>query len=293
MKGRAQAVLAISLLTILSWVFSLIGLLSSASVALPVLRKGPSEGLVIATISLLPVVVAGWMIWGTPLPAAAYVLALWAPIWLIALLLRESGRLALALAGISGLGMLMVVALYASLGDPAAVWLKQLQRFLEPLLKQQASAADAELLWRNFADFAPYFTGVIAAGLVLALSLSLLIARGWQALLFNPGGFRAEFVKLRAPPAAAYLVLALLASAWAIGGKWMEMAANLVLPLAMLFLLAGFAVLHALLSDSGSGKFWLVGIYMALLFVSPLVMAIMLVGFSDIWIDWRQRLSRA
>ncbi len=289
MRGRARAVSAICALTVLSWIVSLASLLSAAAVGLPTLRKGALEGAIVMAAALAGVAVVGGILLGGPLQAAGYTLALWAPVWLLAILLRESGRLAWALAGASVLAMSMVLAIYTIYGDPGEMWLEELRRFSKPFLEKGSAEADAELLRRNFEGLSRYMTGVVAAGSMLTLSFSLLIARWWQALLFNPGGFRAEFASLRAPTAAAYAWLGLLALAGVSGGIGAEIAWNLAIPLSMLFLLAGFAVLHAMFSASGNGAFWLVGIYVALIFVSPLIVLVMLIGFSDSWIDWRRR----
>ncbi|MGZ8217943.1 hypothetical protein [Methylomagnum sp.] len=291
MKGRAQAVPALVGLTVLSWSFSLISLLSTAAVALPTLRKGALEGAVLMVLAAVPVAFAGWLLLGSPWQAAGYTLMLWVPVWLAAVILRESGQLPVALGSAAGLGMLMVLGVYVISDDPAGLWVEELRKFLRPLLEQPRSATEAEAMSRSLAAFAHYLTGMVAAGSVLILTLGLLIARWWQATLFNPGGFRAEFLALRLPSPAAYLWLALLAVAWTTGGGMAEIAANLAIPLFVPYLLAGFAVLHALFA--GGNGFWLVGIYMAVLFVSPLIMVIALIGFSDTWINWRKRLSRA
>jgi hypothetical protein len=294
LKGRAQAALAIAALAIVSWAFSLMSLLSAAAVALPTLRKGAIEGAVTVAIALPLVAVAGWMLLGNPLQAVEYGLVLWGPVWLAAILLRESGQLTLTLIGATVLGLLMVIGIYVINDNPAAMWLEELQKFFQPLLDKRASDVDVEMFRRGLAEFARYLTGAIAAGSVLTLIFSLLVARWWQAMLFNPGGFRAEFLGLRMPSVIAYLWLGLLALAWATAGdSWAEVAANLAIPLFVPFLLAGFSILHALLSGSTAGRFWLTGIYVALLFVSPLAVMIVLVGISDTWIDWRNRFLQA
>lgn len=291
MKGRAQAVPALVGLTVLSWNFSLVSLLSTAAVALPTLRRGTLEGALLMALAIGPVALAGWLLLANPIQAAGYTLLLWVPIWIIAVILRESGQLAVALAGAVGLGMLMILGIYLISDDPAGLWLEELRKFLRPMLEQPRSAQEAETMARNMTAFAHYLTGMVAAGSALTVSLSLLIARWWQAVLFNPGGFRAEFHALRLPSLAAYLWLALLAVAWTAGGGLAEIAGNLAIPLFVPYMLAGFAVLHALLAG-GSG-FWLVGIYVGLLFASPLVLVIVLIGFTDTWINWRRRLAKA
>jgi hypothetical protein len=292
MKGRAQAVAAVCAFTVLSWIVSLASLLSAAAVALPTLRNGAVEGALIMGAASLGVAAAGAMVYGSPAPAG-YALALWLPVWLLALLLRQSGRLAWALTVAAGLGMALVLAIYLASGDPAKMWLEELRLLAKPWLERQGSTPEAAMLMQNFELFARYMTGSIAAGWMLTLSLGLFVARWWQSLLFNPGGFRAEFLELRASTAMANPWLALLALAWLSDGVGAEVAVNLVIALSTLFLLCGLAVLHAAFSGSANGGFWLTGMYMALIFVSPLLVLIMLIGCSDAWIDWRRRFRPA
>ena len=292
MQGRAQAVAAVCALTALSWFVSLASLLAAAAVALPTLRLGAREGFVVIAYASLGVAAISGVLLGTLVPAG-YALALWAPMWALAWLLRESGRLSLALVGTCGLAMLMVVVIYMVADDPAKLWLEELQRLSQPFLEQGGSEAQVAALRRSFEAFARYLTGVVAAGSMLSLSLALLVARWWQAVLYNPGGFRAEFHALRFTPVGTYPWLALLGLAWGADSAVSEIAGNLVIPGAMLFLLSGFAVLHAVCAASAQGGFWLAGVYMGLVFMSPLAGLIMLIGFSDVWLDWRRRLRAA
>lgn len=293
MKGRTQAILAIVALTTLSWIISLASLLSTAAVALPTLRRGAFEGGVIAGAALPAVALLGWTLLGSPLQAAGYASALWIPAWLLAVLLRESGQLGLALAGAAVLACLMVGVFFLMYDDPAAAWLEELGRFFRPILEQAPSEAEAQRFRQNLATVSRYLAGTIAAGSMLTLILSLLIARWWQAMLFNPGGFRAEFLSLRLPAGLAYLCLGLLAAAGLTSGGISDMAANLAVPLFTLFLLSGFAVLHGVLAGRPHGSFWLAGIYVLLFFLLPLVLMIALVGFSDTWVDWRHRFAES
>lgn len=88
-----------------------------------------------------------------------------------------------------------------------------------------------------------------------------------------------------------YMGMLALIVAVAASGELAEFAWNLSFPLFALFLLIGFSVLHALLSRDKGRSFWLIGIYVALLFIPYVIVPIALVGLSDVWFDWRERLS--
>lgn len=290
MKGRSQAILVTSVLTMISWALSLASLLAAAAVALPTLRRGGREGLFIMLGALPVVALAGQFIMGNALQAGGYSLALWAPVVIVAMVLRESASLSIAVMSALALGLLLVAGFYLVVSEPSAFWYDALERTIKPMLQQGGAELQEGLIEQTLRTFARYATGAIAAGSVMTVLISLLLARWWQACLYNPGGFRVEFVQLRLPAAAAYGFLILLLAA-AYSGGMAEFATNLLLPVLMGFLLAGFSVLHALCSRSAAGRFWLAGIYVGLMFIAPLILLIALVGLSDSWFKWRERLT--
>ena len=290
MRGRTQGILAIALLTILSWALSLASLLAAAALALPTLRRGGKEGLLLAAGALPAVALVGQFLLGNALQAGGYALALWLPVLMVAVVLRETASLAMAVVSAMALGLVMVAGIYAVIDNPATYWLAALQQFMQPMLEQRNAGVDPQLMAQTLQAFSRYATGAIAAGSVMTVLISLLLARWWQASLYHPGGFRAEFLQLRLPLLAGYAFLALLALLAVSSGGLAEFAANLLLPGLMVYILAGFAVIHALCSRSATGRFWLVGIYIGLMFVAPLVLLIALTGLSDSWLHWRQRL---
>jgi hypothetical protein len=290
MKGRSQAVLVISAFTILSWMLSLASLLAAAAVALPTLRRGAREGGVLMAAALLVVVVAGMAILGNAWQAGGYALAMWVPVWLMAIILRETASLSSAVMTAMGLGLLIVTGFYLVIPDPADFWQSTLQQTVKPLLEQRGEAVGEPLLAQSLEMFSSYATGAIAAGSVMTVLFSLLLARWWQAGLYNPGGFRGEFLQLRLPmiASALFMVLALIAS---IGGSVANFATNLLFPVVFGLLIAGFSVVHAICAGSPSGRYWLIGLYLALMFMAPIIVLIALVGVTDPWFNWRLRLA--
>lgn len=290
MKGRSQAVLVISAFTILSWMLSLASLLAAAAVALPTLRRGAREGGVLMAAALLVVLVAGMAILGNAWQAGGYALAMWVPAWLMAIILRETASLSTAVLTAMGLGLLIVTGFYLVIPEPADFWQSTLQQTVKPLMEQRGDTAGEPFLAQSLEMFSRYATGAIAAGSVMTVLFSLLLARWWQAGLYNPGGFRDEFLQLRLPviASALFIVLALMAS---IGGGVANFATNLLFPVVIGFLIAGFSVVHAICAGSPSGRYWLIGLYLALMFMAPIIVLIALVGVTDPWFNWRLRLA--
>jgi hypothetical protein len=124
--------------------------------------------------------------------------------------------------------------------------------------------------------------GTANAGLSV---LCLVLARYWQAALYNPGGFGDEFRALRLPvTVTAPLVLA-AAGLLALGLEYRSWAACLLVPVTAV----GFALAHARVHQRGSGRGWLGAFYaLWLLFDAA---KLLLVGFAvlDAWVDFRAR----
>ena len=96
MQGRMQAIMAISSFALLSLMIPPVSLFSSAGIALVVLRKGFTEGMVIVLGAAVAITLLGLLVTGNMLVVAGYGLLLWFPIFLIALILRQSGQLVFA-----------------------------------------------------------------------------------------------------------------------------------------------------------------------------------------------------
>lgn len=289
MRGRSQAILMLSLLTMLSWLLSLASLLAAATVALPTLRRGWKEGAFLVLGALPVVALAGQLTLGNALQAGGYSLALWLPVFGTAIVLRETASLSVAVLFALGLGLILVIGFYVWMDDPATFWGDTLQKVIQPVIERRGGEVDAQIINQTMQMFSTYATGAVAAGSLVTVLSSLLIARWWQANLYNPGGFRAEFTQLSLPwiISPAFLLMALATGTT--GGGTAVFSANLVMPILMAFVLVGFAVLHAVCSVLPSGRFWLAGIYVGLMFLAPMVLLIAVIGLTDPWFHWRSR----
>jgi hypothetical protein len=291
MKGRSQAILVLASFTILSWLLSLASLLAAAALALPTLRRGIQDGAVVALAALPIVALAGQLLMGSAVQAGGFALVIWVPVLLVAWVLRSTASLSSALLTTIGLGVISVIGFYLVIDDVAGFWNDQFQVILKPILEQQMQGATDAPIALTLELFSRYATGSIAAGSVLSVILSIFLARWWQAGLYNPGGFRTEFMALALNKWAALGLMGLIALIALTGGELGVFIANLVIPVFVGFMTAGFSVVHALCGAHPSGRFWLIGLYIVLLFVTPLILLIALVGISDSWFDWRRRFA--
>ncbi|WP_019625606.1 hypothetical protein [Thioalkalivibrio sp. ALJT] len=289
MKSRGRAVGAVSGFGIAGLFLPPVAFLGSALVALVGLRIGLGQALLVTVLAALGLGVA--MFFLTPgAPLFAGVLAgvvQWAPVALLAELLRRtiSWRLTLqAGAGLAGLGVVLV---HLVVPDLEAAWAEAGMVLLGPLM--EGSATGVQELEAGLRRAAPYLTGLMAGIVLLSMALGLLLGRYWQALLYNPGAFGEEIRALQfgRGASAATLVLAGIGHLGPI-----PLATELAFILAILFFLQGIALMHALTFRQGMSSFWLVGMYVLLALALPqMFLLLATIGVIDAWADIRSRLG--
>jgi hypothetical protein len=289
MRGPAAAALVTGATGLASLLVPFIGLLSSAALALVTLRRGARAGVVVAAIAGAGCLVGSVLFFGTPWPALVAALILWVPVWLLALALRFSRSLALAAQLAGAAAVLLLLGVYALAGDPAAWWSGFLAPLRAALIKEgglDAATADAA-----FVQLAQWMTGTFAAGLLLQVLLGLFIGRAWQATLYNPGGFAADFQSFRLHPVFGLigLTLVVLIGFWPGPG----MVTDLLIVFSPLWLLQGLAVIHGLFAVRRVPRGWLVALYVLLVvFIPQTLVLVACLGLVDIWADLRARLGQ-
>ncbi len=127
------------------------------------------------------------------------------------------------------------------------------------------------------------------AGTFLVTSVVLtMLARSWQAKLYNPGGFREEFhsFRLSAPVAVACVVVMVAGAYLGLNSVLVVWAAGLPM------VVAAIALVHGAVGRRGMGTQWLVMFYIALLILGPsLLLLLVALAFVDSWLDIRKRIT--
>lgn len=298
MRGRLQAILAAAglaafslLLLPLSWPVSF---LSGAAVSLVVLVQGPKEGVLTSLGATAMLAVLVTVFFRLPTMAGVYALMVWLPAWLLAMTLLYSRSLAMAMNVGALLGICVVLGVYALIPNPAGLWYEHFTQQVVPIMEKagmmlnKQPGFDAQLR-----EASKVMTGTTVAFSVMAMWLALLIARNWQAVLYNPQGFRQEFRELRLGKTTAMMAALIAALTMFGGGAVNELAMNMLMVVLMLFMFQGLAVGHNLINQYRQGKAWIVGMYLVLVFTSPhgLVLFAM-IGWLDNGFDFRKRFAK-
>jgi len=272
MRGRFQALLV----TVAGAGSLLFCWISAAVVALVTLRKGAGAGAWLLLWGLLP---AGTLLYafGDSGP-----LTLLLGVMFLAVVLRSTVNLPLAVlasipvGGLTGLGL---VAFGSDYLDQIVVYFGE---FLATLEQQLSQGGENVVLAR---PTALQLAGMLGAGTAMSSVLCLLLARYWQAALYNPGGFGVEFKALYYPATVSMsLAVATMALA-SLGMEYRTWALICVIPLSF----AGLALVHARAAWRGQGRGWLTGFYVAWLFFDPVKLLVVFAAIADSWFNFRQR----
>ena len=273
MRGRAQAIgvaIAGIALPFFVWV-------SAAVIGLVTLRRSGQDALIVLGWSVLAA--AAVMVWqGDPGPLSAMIgtaIAAWVLRW------SRSWPFALVAAVLVGLASALILNVFGAefVGELVAALNEFLLR-----LRAQMPAEQATLLGEMNAVQVSGLLGLRSACLMV---IALLLARWWQALLYNPGGFREEFHAVRLPVPVVFALIGMGLLIAIVGSEYKVWAALFALP----FVVAGLALIHGVVGIRRWGRGPLIALYIAWIVVWELVTAaLLLLAVADSWWNFRARL---
>ena len=273
MRGRWQA-LAVAVLGSGSLLF---GWISAAAIALVTLRKGIAAGGWLVLWALLPAAVIAFMTGDTG--SVLLIIGVFA----LAITLRESVSLSLAVLvslPLAFLGGFVLMTLNGVFLDELVTTFNQALAQFEQDLQPEAAG---ELAFSSLT--VPQVAALLATGNAVIAVMSLLLGRFWQAALYNPGGFGAEFRALRLPQVTVMGLVAVAVALWWLGPQWMVWSAAVVLPLTIV----GFALVHAYAKRTGKGAAWLTLMYMLWVVLDPAKWVWVGCVVVDAFVDFRAR----
>ena len=282
MRGRWQPCLMAMLfatLPLLSW-------LSLVIVALVTLRKGKQEGAWVLLCAVLPALVFAVLGHSVLLLINGVVTAIL--VWLLALLLRRTASWSYVLVVAACLGVCGVLAAHGYTAEIDQWWL---QKMLESMQTVNAEIAlNTEQQTQAIQSLAQIATGVQAALIVLMSLGWLVLARNWQAALYNPGQLRPELQHIRMPKWAAGSIVVLVGLT--VLTHWSSLID--LLPVAMLpFVLAGLSLVHFIVAARKLSWIWLVLFYVLMvLFLPYWSSALVMIAVLDSWMNLRIKFKR-
>ena len=271
MRGRLQAsgvAALVSALPLLSW-------LGASIVALVVLRRGNKEGILVFLWAFLPLV----LVYQTGGDSSGLIALLGA--FLTAVALRSSVSWVLTLYAVviaAVIGSLVFMQLSESILTAFVDWYVDVMESL---------AADTGAPVVTPAAGQRQAVSYLAMGQGYMMVLALMLARWWQSVLYNPGGFKQEGQQTRLTPKASLpLVLVMAGCLMTDGfGTWVGVVS---IP----FVVIGSGLVHWILSRQNRSNQWYVMFYITLVMFFQLASAALVVlVIADGFIDVRQRIQ--
>ncbi len=280
MRGRNQAIL-VAVLSVCSVYFYWIG---AAAIALVTLRKGMQQGFVILLWACIPAAIL-WYQLNEIMPLAT---VLGAMIGAAQLRWSVSWRAVLITACATGVTTGLLLLLLA--GDYLNAFVTAYSTFMAQVEGELLKQGQEQALW--FAKITvdkPFVAGIFGVIQTLATVLSVILARWWQSLLYNPGGFRHEFHQLKLSQGQA-LLLSVAAVGIAISDTSYAVWSSIF---ALPFVFCGVSLMHATVALRKINGNWLVLFYVLLLVIDEMKLFVAILAFLDCWFDFRKRLSKS
>ncbi len=295
MRGPSQAILVAAgfgLLSVLP-IFGFLGVVSGAAVGLVTLRHGAKQGFAIVAGATLVVALFMFLLQGQAVVGWILSLVMWLPVWVLALVLRNTVSWSKTLNAVVILGFIVLTLVYMLMGDPVQFWQQALGSLMD-MEAFQGGDVDMTAFKTQLPVVAEWLTAVLVAALSLGLIASLALARWWQSVMFHPGGFRQEFhgLSMRRESSIAVLVLLLLSMFGP--GVIQSMASDLMMTVMVIYSIVGLGFVHHLVAVTGRSVNWLVALYVLMFIALPHIVAMLAaVGFADSWTNFRARLPQS
>ena len=277
MRGRRESTLVALICTSLPLMF----VVGAAIVALTILRKGISQGMVVLSWAVLPAI--GWMIVSSD-PTPLLVVTGTA---VLAAVLRSSVSWSNSLIASLVIGVICGFTLQLLVPEVVQELIDTSGQMITSMNMEQLKQLDQQQIDLFLGQL---MISMAAAAHVVFMLISLLLARHWQSALYNPGGFQQEFHALRIPNRMT-LALAVVVI---LGGAVSPAISGWIPLITVPFALSGLALAHGLIHKKGLGRAWVVGVYLLLMMAMPYMYSILVVlAIVDSWIDFRSRATPA
>ncbi len=297
LRSRLHAMGAAFALSLVPLFGASIGILIAAFVTL---RKGAFEGTLVLCAVMAPYLLSYALSDSESqsqllLVATATVIAINILTWLLAVVLRRYSNWSVVIEVSVLTGIVLIGIIHLVFPEVQAWWSTQLTAYFNKtasMLEQfapEGAKSSAELQASMVASIKQYVTGFVIASIIFNAWLQLVIARWWQAILYNPGGLRSELYQIRLSYVSASVFVAVLALAY-IGNPF---SLDMMPVMVIAFCVAGLSMIHHLFAANKAGWFWLALVYFGVMFLFPMgVVFVSILGLLDSLFDLRQQLRK-
>lgn len=283
LSGRIQAITAITLSALISFLLPPFAFLISGSVVgLLTLRKGIVYTLHALVISGLILQIFFIFLGISLYINSIYILIIWLPILFLSTILRFSGRQGILIFFAGLITTILVIIFYLTIGDVSTWW----QERLDLVFEQSLAPEQLNEYRLALASTSGFINGIILAGFMMNMIMSVLFARWWQSRLFNLGGFRKEFYRLRIPTIILPVFIIILVLALTVNDPWQDMFKDILIVSVFVYLIQGISFAHRTVDKLKLSVGWLVFLYCLLMLVPQMGLIIACFGIVDVFSNW-------
>lgn len=281
MLRRLNSLIAAGIFGAASLLFMPAAILSGGVISLIWLRRGATEGMIVAAGAAVIVGLAWYLVPLRPGFLFPLVLGLFPCVFLGAAALRRFASQGLMVTAVGALCLLYVAISHGVLEDVAGYW----REWLKIAVKAVPGSTVVGFEKDGTVEYMNAFMAALIGGSTAA---SVLLGRWMQSVAYNPKGFAIEFCELRL---SVLILVGLVGLKFA--GRWLQSTTlqNDVLALAiLLFGIQGLAVIHGVVRIRNLSWIFVLPPY-ALLFWSPqsFVEGVAALGAIDTLVDFRRR----
>lgn len=284
LSDRRYAASGATVFSILPYFGVPVGFIASIIVGFIALRKGWQDALFVMFWASGPAVAL--LLLGHSLVIVDALLFHIVCIVILALLLRQYQSWSLVLESCVPIGMLILAVLHLIVGATPEFWVTNLSNLTDQMAQSQGGAVNPEQVKNLVMNASIVANGIVAALVLFTNVINLLVARAWQALLFNPGGLMQEFCQIRIGWLVSVFTCVVLAAAF----FKVQIAYEMLVVLAIPYFFAGLSLVHASVQQRKNKLPLLLFLYASLLLLSVYIAALLVVvGYFDSWYDIRRR----
>lgn len=285
MQSPNRALMWAFILGAATLVLSPVGLLSGAVIALVTLAAGLQPGIRVLFATLLGGGFAS-LVLGSVNALLLSGVEFWLPVFLLAVVLGKTRSLSLTIQVATGILLVGLVAVYALIGSPENAW----QSFLQQLLSNwqaEGIPIEPEASALMLEQMPKVMTMLVFMGLYLVWLGTLFLGRWWQTSLYEAGSLGEQFRQLDLGSRLAWLLALLFVVVLFLPEQLLFQDMLGLLTLA--FMLQGLAVLHQWVQVRGSGKGWLILVYILLGVLPHMMVLVASLGWMENWTRWRTK----
>ncbi|MFK8067081.1 MAG: DUF2232 domain-containing protein [Gammaproteobacteria bacterium] len=287
LRGPIQAAGVIGLFGCIGWVFPPLLIISCASLALVVLKQDSKTGFLVMSGAVIFCAFISQVGFGSSVLAFYTVMVLWLPVLVLANVLRVTRSQSSTLVAVIIASLIFALSIRYFSNNIEEFWQQSLTQYADKI----ALLANAERQSEVINALSVIMNGFVAAMLGTFLMLSLLLARWWQAKLYNPGGFGEEFRKIQLPvlltiPLFACVVIVAL---FKVSVPPYGFLLDVLVVGSALIMFHGLAVIHFFVQEKKLAKGWLVGVYIFLVLAAVYVFSLLtMLAVTDSFSDFRK-----